>query len=597
MNDFEDLPFEVEEPKDNKKKHSKKEEKIVPKFTDNNIIILDDKIKDIPPLKKSDNPQVTDNNIIILDDRIKDIPAKDSKISFKKTSIIFPVLAFIFVSILGMYIFVNNSKADSTDLIKIQENKKIGYIDNTGTVIARCKYTYGTDFYKGHAIVKNNNNLYGVINSKGALEIPFGNYYYIGLYNDRYIASKHTKKGLKQALLNEELDSITDFKYDTISYSKDGIYLFVREETMGILDKNGKELYTFKVDEVDDRKIDIEISEVTNKKAKEKYAKIKINGSSSIIDLTTGKEIQTFTLKDIYVSNNNVFYIKSESEDENSTYIVAGKGKIRYKTDKYKRIKVDDVNSDIAIAIKNDTSIDYINLNTQKVINENENNNYSYGSGLVLEKTHDFEKNEDVYNIISSEGTIGSFTGYEPVNGSFSNKILSVKNIDLKYTYINSKGKNINGNLYDEVKDFSNNGYAIIKNNQKYGIINKSGKEVVPLSYDHIEFFDYDYYDNLKEKYNKELFIYKDSNNQYGILNSKNKIVVKAIYDDFKTISDEYPIIIGYYNQEPLLVNLLTGKELPIKITMLNDIKIYENYVTMDNNYYNYSGKLIYTSK
>ena len=594
MNDFEELPFESEEQND-KKKHSKKTEKIIPKFTDNNIIILDDRIKDIPPLKKSDNPQVTDNNIIILDDIIKDIPAKDSKISFKKTSIIFPVLAFIFVSILGMYIFVNNSKADSIDLIKIQENKKIGYIDNTGTVIARCKYIFGTDFYKGHAIVKNNNNLYGIINSKGVLEVPFGNYYYIGLFNNRYIVSKLTNNGLKQALLNEELKSVTDFKYDTISYSKDGIYLFSREETMGILDSNGKEIYTFKVDEVDDRKIDIEISELTDKKSNEKYAKVKINESSTIIDLNEGKEIYTFTLKDIHVMKNNVFYIKADNEEDNSTYIVVGKGKVRYKTDKYKRIKVDDINSDIALAINNDTSIDYINLNTQKVINENSNNNYSYGSGLVLEKTHDFDKNMDIYNILSSDGKIGSFSDYEPVNGSFINNALAVKKTDGNYNYVNSKGELINNNIYDEIKDFSNNGYAIVKNNQKYGIINTSGKEVVPLSYNYIRMLDDELYDSLNEKYKKQLFVYRE-NNLYGLITSKDKIYIEAIYDEFKVINNEYPIIIGYYNQEPLLINLVTGKELPIKLST-NDIKINDNYIIIENNYYNYSGKLIYTSK
>ena len=597
MNDFEDLPFEVEEQNDKKKKRSKKEEKIVTKFTDNNIIILDDKIKDIPPLKKSENPQVTDNNIIILDEKIKDIPAKNTKISFKKTSIIFPVLAFVFVSILGMYIFVNNSKADSVDLIKIQENKKIGYIDSSGTVITRCKYTYGTDFYKGHAVVKNNNNLYGIINSKGALEVPFGNYNYIGLYNDRYIVSKYTKSGLKQALLDEKLDTITDFKYDTISYSKDGIYLFVREETMGILDKDGKEVYTFKVDEVDDRKIDIEISELTDGKAKEKYARVKINGSSTIIDLQTGKEMLTFTKKEIYVTNNNVFYIKGEDEEENSTYIVVGKGKIRYKTDKYKRIKVDDINSDIAIAINNDTSIDYINLNNQKEMNENKNNNYYYGSGLVLEKTHDFDKNVDVYNIYSSEDKIGSFTDYEPVTGSYSNKVLSVKTMDLQYTYLDTEGKRLNNNSYDEIEDFSKNNYAIVRNSLKYGIINKSGKEVVPLSYEKIELLDEELYSSIKDNYKKELFIFKDDSNEYGIVSSKNKVVVKAIYDDFKTINNKYPIIIGYYNAEPLLINLNTGKELPIKISAMNDIKVYDNYIVIENDYSNYSGKRIYTSK
>ena len=45
-------------------------------------------------------PEVTDNNIIILDERIKDIPARNTKVTFKKPTIIFPIVAFVFVSIL-----------------------------------------------------------------------------------------------------------------------------------------------------------------------------------------------------------------------------------------------------------------------------------------------------------------------------------------------------------------------------------------------------------------------------------------------------------------------------------------------------------------
>ena len=575
MNDFDDIPFSSMEDS-----------------SASNIDSFDD-----IPFENPVVPQVTDENILILDDRIKDIPARDVKVSFKRKSIIFPVIAFVFVSILGMYLFVSNSKADSINLIKIEDNKKFGYIDNEGTIISRAKYTYGSDFYKGYAVVKNNNNLYGILNGKGALEIPFGNYYYIGLFGNRYIVSKITNDGLKQALLSPKLDLLTSLKYDSISYAKNGMYLFTRDETMGILNKEGKEIYSFKVDEVDDKNIDIEISEVDEDlPLTDRYAKVKVNNSSTIINLSTGKEIYSYTLKDINVLKNNVFYIKADETNENSTYIVINDNEVKLKTTKYKRVRVDDYKSNIAIGINDDTSISYINLLTQKEINDNENNDYYYGDGLILEKSHDFNSNKDIYNIISSKKIVGSFTDYTPVNNKFYNGILNVKLYEGKYNYVDKEGNILSSTPYDETTEFNENGYAIVSNDKNYGIINNKGKEVVKLSYLFLSFLDNDLFKLMKDDYNKELFIFQDSNKNYGLINSKDKIEIDAIYDDIKYITNNYPIILVSYSNDLLLYNLSTGKELPIKISS-DDIEIKENYIIVDNKYYNYSGKLIYTVK
>ena len=164
MNDFDEIPFE----------NINQSEKTFDSFDD------------LPFDDSSLVPQMTDNNILIFDERIKDIPAKNINVIFKRPSIIFPIIAFVFVSILGMYLFVVNGRADTMNLIKIEENRKFGYIDSEGTIVTRCKYTYGSDYYKGYAIVKNTNNLYGILNGKGVLEVPFGNYQYIGLFGGKY---------------------------------------------------------------------------------------------------------------------------------------------------------------------------------------------------------------------------------------------------------------------------------------------------------------------------------------------------------------------------------------------------------------------------
>ena len=496
-----------------------------------------------------------------------------------------------------MYLFVSNSKADTVNLIRIEENDKYGYIDTEGTVITRAKYISGTDYYKGHAIVKNENNLYGVLNSKGVLEVPFGNYYYIGLFGNRYIASKQTKNGLKQALLDSNLDEKTSFKYDTIRYGKNGVYLFTRDNTMGVLNKEGKEIFSFAVDEIDNKNIDIEISPVPeDTPLNNRYAKIKLNKSYAIINLGTGTKVFGYTLDDIEVLKNNVFYIKGESKEENNTYIVIDNNKIKLKTSKYLRVRVDDIESDIAIGINNDSSISYINLNNQSEINDNKNNTYSYGDGVVLEKAHDFSSNKDVYNIISAKGKIGSFDTYIPVTNEFYNNKLNIKLYDGKYNYVNTKGDLVNNIAYDTTSEFNEEGYAIVSNNGTYGVINSNGKEVVKLSYYNILFLDEDASKILNKNYKKKLFVYQDENENYGFISANGKIETNAIYDDVEYITDKYPIVEVNYGGERLLYNLAINKELPIKIET-NDITIKDNYFIIGTSYYNYSGKLIYSIK
>ena len=605
MKDFDDIPFEQNDNFSNESKdedietltiQDTNEEKIETLMDDNNIIVLDERVKNIPKEEKISEPTLDDNNILILDSKIKDIAPKNSKISFKKPTIIIPVIAFIFVSILGMYLFISNSHADTVNLIKIEDNGKYGYIDSDGTIITRAKYISGTDYYKGHAIVKNENNLYGVLNSKGVLEVPFGNYYYIGLFGDRYIASKQTKDGLKQALLDSDLDEKTKFKYDTISYAKDDVYLFTRNETMGVLNKEGKEIYTFTVDEVDSKNINIDISQVSDDvPLNKRYAKIKINKSSTIINLETGKKVFKYTLENMEVLNNNVFYIKSDKNELNNIYIVIGDDAVKLKTSKYARIRVDDINANIAIGVNDDASISYIDLNTQEEINLNENNKYSYGDGIVLEATHNFSTDKDVYNIITSKGKVGSFDTYIPVTGEFSNKRLRVQVAEEKYNYVNTKGKLINNSLYDTASDF-NGGYAIVSNNRLYGVVDSKGKEAIRLSYKSISFLEDEIYKLLSKKYNKKLFIYQVENGKYGIINSNGKTESDAIYDEIEYITDKYPIIKVNHNGKNVLFNLAIAKELPIDVGV-NDITIKDNYIVVGSSYYNYSGKLIYTTK
>lgn len=504
---------------------------------------------------------------------------------------VLPVVAFVFVSLLGVYLFSTNIKADEVNLIRIEEKNKVGYINSDGEVLAKPKYISGTNFYKGYALVKNYNNLSGVLNGKAKLEVPFGSYFYIDLYSNRYIVSKFTNEGLKQGLLDENLKELTRFNYDNISYSKSGLFLFIRGETMGLMNSEGKEIYSYVVDEVDNRDISIEIS---SSESTEKYAKIKINDSSTIINTKTGKEVYKYTLSDIYVLDNNVFYVKPNSDSENNKYFVIKDDRVVYETSNYERLRVEDINSNVAIGIKDNAKKDYINLSTKEVINSNDNIDYEYSDGVVLEKNHNFTVDKDEYKILYNNKVIGEFTDIKPLDNTFTNGFMKIKESDSKYGFINKKGKVITSKGYDNLSDFEDYGYAVVTNDNSYGVINSNGKEVIKPEYDEIVLLDSDLFNTVKKSGNEEVFVFR-VNDKYGIINSKGKILIKPIYKEFSLVSTKYPIIKATYNNEEILINLSTFNELTMKID--DEVNVYENYITIGDKYYNYNGNLIYETK
>lgn len=508
---------------------------------------------------------------------------------FQKYGVVFPIFAFCTTLFLGLYLFVSNVRASQTNLIKIEEKNKIGYIDDKGKKVVNAKYMSGTNFYKGYAVVKNENNLSGIINNHGDMKAYFGNYFYIERYFNNYIVSKFTSEGLKLGLLDSNLNEVTKFKYDNITYAKYRTFLFSRDNVVGILDESGKEIYTFAVDETDNKDIEIEVSNVPTKNRKKKYAKLKVNASSTIINLSTGKVVYNYTLDNINVHDNNVFSIESKSG--NNTFFVIDDDKVKYKTDKYKLVRVDDYKSNILICLKNDMKYDYINLNTKKIMNENENIKYYYSDGLLLENKNDFEKNKNMYYIKNASRTLGEFSNINIVEPKIVNGFIKAYTKNMKLNYIASDGKFLSEEEYDNVSNFNKFGYAIVSKNELYGVIDKTGKEVVPIKYEKITTVNDDFFRKMKNKYGKEIFIFQSGNKQ-GIISVQDGIIINASYDSFEFITMNYPILIGNNSDEKNIINIENSKE--FKVDIEKDIEVHDNYIYIDNKYYNYDGNIIY---
>lgn len=114
---------------------------------------------------------------------IKDLNIKSAKTRkiVKKS-----MLYIIIVMLLGFEFFINKTGEALNDLvvyasdnqpIRIVQNEKYGYIDYTGDKIVNPKYTYGENFIKGYAIVKNTSNLPLIIDKGGKEAIKTGEYF------------------------------------------------------------------------------------------------------------------------------------------------------------------------------------------------------------------------------------------------------------------------------------------------------------------------------------------------------------------------------------------------------------------------------------
>ena len=579
-------PQEVKEIKVKKKKEEKKpvikeitfEEPKIKKTNNKSIFSVEyNKLNEKEKILKM-NPEITRN--------VK----KENK--YAKYAILLPIIVFVSTLFMGVYVFTNNIKADGSNLIKIQEKNKTGYIDKDGNKVISSKYIYGSDFYNGYAIVKNQNDLFAIIDSKDKYVVPFGIYYYIERFNNIYVVSRYTQSGLKLALLDSNLDEITKFKYDSISYAKNNTFTFVRNNTMGILNSDGKEVYKFESNDVDDKYISIEFSKVKSENESTKYAKVKVNDSSTIINVKTGKEIYKYTLENIEVLDNNIFYVKSYDDSFNNKYFVIKNDKIIYQTFEYKRIRIDDYDSNILVCIKNDITYDYINLKNKKKINIDDGNDYIYSDGILIKKYYDYNNDVNIYKLSDGkkEYEIKNIT---PVKDEFKNGYMKVYVADNKYNFINKKGELLNDDKYDYASNFNSNGYAIVSKDNNYGVIDESGKEIIKLKYEKIEFVDVDLFKNMKRKYKKDFFIYYIGTKK-GLL-SQDGVEVKAIYNGFDYITTKYPFVKAHLAEESRLINIISNKDYNFELD--DDITINDNYFIYNSKYYNYDGKVIFNLK
>ncbi len=510
------------------------------------------------------------------------------------------MLYVIIVMLLGFEFFINKTGDALNDLvvyasdnepIKIEQNAKYGYIDYTGDKIVNPKYLYGEDFIKGYAIVKNGSDLPLIINKGGKEVIKAGEYFSLYRANSDIIASKVTKDGLKYGILNSNLKEKTPFKYDIISY-KNGVYSYVLDNDVGLINEDGKKIYTYKLTDRDDKGIDVTPSSVTSDNY-QRYGVVKVNKTSLIVNLKDGKVISSPTLNEIVPEENNVFYEVIASGSKRYMYVEDNK--IILESETYNSVSIPSIKTGILKAINNSFKYEYISTKTQNEIKKDlSDNNSFYGDNVFIYTDYDTRKRTSTINLVRNGEVYKTITNDFEVYKPYKNGFAIIKYKDGTYGYLNENGDLLNDTHYVEVGEFDSYGDAIAKTENGYGVINKDGKTIINFENSEIKMAQSNV--KLKSLANRNNVFYavrKESG--YRLYNNKGKRFNNTIYNDI-AFDENYPILKLSTEEKDALIT--TEDKYEIGLTSFNtDYEAHENYIIVKNEYYNYKGKLIYTKE
>lgn len=525
---------------------------------------------------------------------IKDFNIKNAK---TKKIVKKAMLYVIIVMLLGFEFFINKTGevldnlrvyASNNAPIRIVQNNKYGYIDYTGKKIVNPKYSYGEEFVKGYAIVKDSSNLPLIIDKGGKEVVPTGTYFSIYRVGTDIIASKVTKKGLKYGILNANLKEKTEFKYDMISYSGD-CYTYTISNAVGVINLDGRDIYRYKLTDDADKIIEVFASNVTNKEY-QRYAVIKVNSSSQIININDGTVVSGATLNEVVPEENNVFY--EVNSNGSKRYIYVQENKVLLESDDYTSLTISSIESGVLKALTSSYKYEFISTKTMEQIKKGltEDNTY-YGDNVFVYSDHNYKKNKDLLVMVKNGEIYKTFEEDFIIEKTFDNGIAIVKFTDGTYGYLNEEGSLISDSRFIEANSFDSYGEAICKTDGGYGVINKDGKVIIEFENEEIKMVS----DIVKKKSasgSNNVFYAVKKDNKYAIYNSNGKKVNKTYYNDI-VFDEKEPLFKASTDAKDMLI---TSEDLNIiNLTSFNtEYKAYDNYIIIKNEYYNYNGKLIY---
>lgn len=319
-----------------------------------------------------------------------------------------------------------------------KEDSKYGYIDKTGNYIVNPQFSYAKDFSDGLAVVKSNDK-YGYIGKDGKYAINPQFDYAIDFKNGMAAVLSDNKFGFidknGKYVINPQFDYV-DYNmmgfYDPNFYYDMGVIPVRVDSKYGFIDFSGKIVITPQYDSIYPKAADIDLQPKTGKEGNY-LMPVELNEKWGFID-NTGKTIINPQFDSVTYFHNGIAMV-----------ILDGK---------YGFINTDGKYTTNPI-------LDYVEFS------------YNYKVGDLCPYSQD---NKTGY-VNPTDG--GAYIQPQYDDGSkFMNGFAIVKK-NGKYGYINQQNETITDFIYKSCKDFTYDGYAVVKKeNDKLCVIDKNGKQI-----------------------------------------------------------------------------------------------------------------------
>lgn len=489
------------------------------------------------------NQQTMNNNVDIQQPVQTNVNNSKKPIDKKKIIIICGVLVALVAVFLVYKFFFSGTKIDKSiatkfdeeGLILVEKDSKYGYIDTNGKFVIEPIYEYASSFYGNYAVVKAEiekdslkETVYQLIDKKGNVKYTseYSDFEYIESKDIWIIEDKLFSGDLKQ--LTPDTVSIDYNEYYGYDDGDDSIYFEYedsKDNTAGIMDVNGKKIYTYKYKSGES----YFTFDIDKGKNDEFYCLVNIeNEKYGIVNCKTGKVIYDLTTN--YISNDktSMYEIKNKETYDLVEYIVLNGDKIVYRTQKDESIYHQGKYLEI---YDRDTYDDkYIDIKTGKELSEEP----EYEDEEEVEEIDEWEEYTKLTKFSCDKGY--GIMNSDKVVLPCEYDSISYLDIDL-YKYIKSKGKN----------------YILVSKKDKYNLYDLDSKKVITnFNSDDVK---------LSSKSTFITFVnYNDSKTSYIIYNLVTGKSLKLTHSDYSihsnyiTVDDEDSGKTKYYNTKLELI-------------------------------------------
>lgn len=395
----------------------------------------------------------TYNDAIIIPDNKKDIFVTTYDANYEEGTYKTKVL-----NSKGKEIFTQYDRVDALE--NYDENNNLWYEENV--LLVQKDGKYGLINFKGEEILKTNfDNIYTLKGTKNSLITVKDNK--LGLVNcvgqelvaNKYQDIKSLGEDTKAYIVKENdkygIYEILDCKYQDIkSLNNKDVYCVKENNKYKVINKDGKEVFSEKFDNIETIKDDIVV--------------YKYNNNYCAYDLKNNKKLSQ-TYKELKYTTDNMFIAKKDS--------------------KYGIIDIDN-----KVKVKEN----YININYYKDVNiyeleEKEGNTATILNGDLKEIAR------GIVNDTNSEKAyikVWTETGYEYYNlvgekqeskDILTNNSLFLSKQNDKYGFVDKEGNVVIDYIYDDAKEQNEFGYIAVKKDGLWGCIDKNGKAICETKY------------------------------------------------------------------------------------------------------------------